>query len=170
MEQGLEGGAGPYGEAANRTVFTGGSLCGGLPGADFGGRGGGDDGVVGGQDACVTGHYDVEDCGAGEGRGRMGGAEIFFLMVGIEASIAKAGMRTAGARTVRVGGSPRVWNGDGRQSRAVSPGDVGDVGNEAIGGAEEFSERAGVVLARTVGLHDVFGTVADLLLHLEETC
>ena len=90
----------------------------------------------------MTGHYDVKDRGAREGRGLTGGAEIFCLIVGIEARIEKAGVRAAGARTVRGGGGLKAWNGDGRRRGAVLPGDVGDVANEPIGGAEEFSERA----------------------------
>ena len=117
----------------------------------------------------MTGHDDVKDRGARERGGPPGGTEIIFLGVGIEARIEKAGVRAADALTVRGGGALKGWNGDGRRVGAMLPGDVVDVGNEAIGGAEEFSERARVVLTRTIGLHDVFGAVADLLLYLEET-
>ena len=169
MKQRLKGGARPYREAANGTVFAGGRRCRELTGKELGSRSGVDDGVVGGKDTCMTGHDDVKDRGAREGRGLPGGTEIIFLGVGIEARIEKAGVRAAGALTVRGGGGLKAWNEDGRRVGAMFPGDVVDVGNEPIGGAEEISERARVVLTRTIGLHDVFGTVADLLLNLEET-
>ena len=90
----------------------------------------------------MTGHYNVKDRGAGEGRGVMGGAEIFFLIEGIDTRIQKESVRAAGTSTVRDGGGLNGWNRGGRRRRGMVPGDVGDVGNESISGAEEVSESA----------------------------
>ena len=51
----------------------------------------------------------------------------------------------------------------GRRCRGIVSGDVED---ESIGGAEQPSESAGVVLMRGMGLQDLLGAVADLLLDL----
>lgn len=154
MEQRLERGAGPDREAADgEATFTRSGRYWGFAGKYRGGRGSADDGIVGCEDARVAGHYDIEGCGAGQGRGIVAGVKGFFMIEGKDAGFGGEGVRAAGIGTVGEGGRRLGgWVESGRRWTSIISGDVRD---ESIGGAEEPSENAGVVLMGRVGLHDL---------------
>ena len=164
VDQRLERGAGPHGEAADgETTFTRSRHLRGFAGKYRSGRGNADDGIVGCENARVAGHYDVESCGAGHGRGVVAIVKGFSMIEGKDAGFGGEGVRAAGTGTVGEGGAPGGWAEIGRRWKGMVSGDVRD---ESIGGAEEPSESAGVVLMGKVGLHNLLRAVVDLLLNL----
>lgn len=164
MDQRLERGAGPHGEAADReATFTRNRRLRDFAGKYRSGWGNADDGIVGCEDARVAGHYDVEGWGAGQGRGVVVGVKGSSMIEGKDAGFGGEGVRAAGIGTVGQGGALGGWAESGRRWKGMVSGDVRD---ESIGGAEEPSESAGVVLMGKVGLHNLLAAVIDLLLNL----
>lgn len=101
MDQRLERGAGPHGEAADgEAAFTRSRRLREFAGKYRGGRGSADDGIVGCEDARVAGHYDVEGCGAGQGRRVVAGVKVFSMIEGKDAGFGGEGVRAAGIGTV----------------------------------------------------------------------
>ena len=90
----------------------------------------------------MTSHYDVEDRGAGKGKGVMGGAESCIWIGRTDTRIDES-VGAAAVGIVGGGGGLRDRDRSRRRRRRTIAGDVGD---ESIGGAEEPSESAGVVL------------------------